>query len=81
MVQGTMGSVLVTIRITVWIQESEVRNPDSPDYQNAGVRRRSELSEHLQFVIYQVDVPVQCMKTVTHLSSKWTGCTVVRMLM
>jgi len=29
MVQGPMSSILVTIRITVRIQESEVRNPDS----------------------------------------------------
>jgi len=29
MAQGPMGSILVTIRITVRIQESEVRNPDS----------------------------------------------------
>jgi len=35
MAQGPMNSILVTIRITVRIQESEVRNPDSsdsPDY-------------------------------------------------
>ena len=29
MAQGPMSSILVTIRITVRIQESEVRNPDS----------------------------------------------------
>ena len=29
MAQGPMNSILVTIRITVRIQESEVRNPDS----------------------------------------------------
>jgi len=46
MVQGTTGLILVTIRITLRIQESEVRNPDSPDYRNAGVRWRSELSDH-----------------------------------
>ena len=46
MAQGTMSSILVTICVTVRIQESEVRNPDSPDYRNAGGRRRSELSEH-----------------------------------
>jgi len=28
MAQGPMSSILVTIRITVRIQESEVRNPD-----------------------------------------------------
>jgi len=27
-----VSSILVTIRINVWIQESEVRNPDSLDY-------------------------------------------------
>ena len=32
MAQGPMSSILVTIRITVRIQESEVRNPDSLDY-------------------------------------------------
>jgi len=32
MAQGPMNSTLVTIRITVWIQKSEVRNPDSLDY-------------------------------------------------
>jgi len=30
--QGPMELTLVTIRITVRIQESEVRNPDSLDY-------------------------------------------------
>ena len=32
MAQGAMISILVTIRIIVRIQESEVRNPDSLDY-------------------------------------------------
>jgi len=32
MTQGPMSSSLVTIRITVRIQESEVSNPDSLDY-------------------------------------------------
>jgi len=32
MAQGPMNSILVTIRITVRIQESEVQNPDSLDY-------------------------------------------------
>jgi len=32
MAQGPRGLNLVTIRITVWMQESEVRNPDSLDY-------------------------------------------------
>ena len=32
MAQGPMDSILVTIWITVRIQESEVRNPDSLDY-------------------------------------------------
>ena len=31
MPQGPMGQILLTIRITVWIQESEVRNPASLD--------------------------------------------------
>jgi len=31
MTQGTTGSILVTIRIAVRIQEFEVRNPDSMD--------------------------------------------------
>ena len=31
MAQGPMSSILVTVRITVRIQESEVRNPDSLD--------------------------------------------------
>jgi len=32
MAQGPTSSILVTIRITVRIQESEVWNPDSLDY-------------------------------------------------
>jgi len=32
MAQGPMSSILVTIRITVRIQESEVRKPHSLDY-------------------------------------------------
>ena len=32
MAQGPIRSILVTIRITVRIQESEVRNPHSLDY-------------------------------------------------
>jgi len=32
MAQGPMSSILVTIRITVRIQESKVRNPHSLDY-------------------------------------------------
>jgi len=32
MAQGPMSSIFVTIRITVRIQESEVRNPDSMDW-------------------------------------------------
>jgi len=35
MAQGPMSSVLVTIRITVRIQESEVRNPHSLDYRKS----------------------------------------------
>ena len=47
MAQGPMSSILVTIRITVRIQESEIRIPDSLDYRFSGVRRRSALSDHL----------------------------------
>jgi len=35
MAQGTMGSILVTIRITVRIQEPEVRKPHSLDYRKS----------------------------------------------
>jgi len=35
MAQGPMSSILVTIRIIVQIQESEVRNPHSLDYQRS----------------------------------------------
>jgi len=35
MAQETMGSILVTIRITVRIQESEVRNLHSLDYRKS----------------------------------------------
>jgi len=35
MAQGPMSSILVTIRITIWIQESQVRNPDSLDYRKS----------------------------------------------
>jgi len=35
MAQGQMSSILVTIGITVRIQESEVRNPDSLDYRKS----------------------------------------------
>ena len=35
MAQGTMGLILVTIRITIRIQESEVRNPHSLDYRKS----------------------------------------------
>jgi len=35
MAQGPISSILVTIRITVRIQESEVRNPDSLDYRKS----------------------------------------------
>jgi len=44
MAQGPMNSILVTIRITVPIQESEIRVHWIIDY--AGVRRRSALSEY-----------------------------------
>jgi len=45
MAHGPMSSIFVTIRITVRIQESEVRNPDSLDYRLCW--RSAELSEHL----------------------------------
>jgi len=35
MAQGPSGQILVTIRITVRIQESEVQNPDSLDYRKS----------------------------------------------
>jgi len=35
MAQGPVSSIFVTIRITVRIQESEVRNPDSLDYRKS----------------------------------------------
>jgi len=35
MAQGPMNSILVTIWITVRIQESEVRNPHSLDYRKS----------------------------------------------
>jgi len=35
MAKGPMSSILWTIRITVRIQESEVRNPDSLDYRKS----------------------------------------------
>jgi len=39
MAQGPSDTILVAIRITLWIRESKVRNPDPPD------RRRFVLSE------------------------------------
>ena len=41
MAQGPSDTILVAIRITLWIRESKVRNPDAPD------RRRFALSEHI----------------------------------
>jgi len=35
MAQGPTSSIVVTIRITVRIQESEVRNPHSLDYRKS----------------------------------------------
>jgi len=35
MAQGGMSSILVMIWITIWIQESEVRNPHSLDYRKS----------------------------------------------
>jgi len=45
MAQGPSDTILVAIRITLWIRESKVRNPDLPD------RRRFVLSEHSFLVI------------------------------
>ena len=42
MAQGPSDTILVAIRITLWIRESKVRNPDPPD------RRRFVLSECFQ---------------------------------
>jgi len=39
MAQGPSDTILVAIRITLWIRESKVRNPDHPD------RRRFVLCE------------------------------------
>jgi len=33
MAQGPSDTILVAIRITLWIPESKVRNPDPPDWQ------------------------------------------------
>ena len=44
MAQGPSDTILVTIRITLRIQESKVRNPDPPDCR---VWRRFVLSEHI----------------------------------
>ena len=44
MAQGPSDTILVAIRITIWIWESKVRNPDPPD------RRRFVVSEHIQFM-------------------------------
>jgi len=46
MAQGPSDTILVVIRITLWIQESKVRNPDPPD------RWRFVLSEHIVFLLY-----------------------------
>jgi len=39
MAQGPSDTIMVAIRITLWIRESKVRNPDPPD------RRKFVLSE------------------------------------
>jgi len=44
MAQGPSDTILVAIRITLWIRESKVRNPDPPD------RRGFVLSEHIAFL-------------------------------
>ena len=46
MAQGPSDTILVAIRITLRIWESNVRNPDPPD------RRRFVLSEHRFLVRY-----------------------------
>jgi len=46
MAQGLSDTILVAIRITLRIRESEVRNPDPPD------RRRFVLSEHSFLVLH-----------------------------
>jgi len=67
MAQGLSDTILVTIRITLRIRESKVRNPDPPYYSlivSCRVRRRFVLSEHIlvchlivinvKFVLFQV---------------------------
>jgi len=49
MAQGPMNSILVTIRITVRIQESEVRNPYSLDYRKSYQRILMKFSEQLGY--------------------------------
>ena len=44
MAQGPSDTILVAIRITLWIRESKGRNPDPPD------RQRFVLSEHIVFL-------------------------------
>jgi len=46
MPQGPSDTILVVIRITLWIRESKVRNPDPPD------RRRFMLSDHSFLVLF-----------------------------
>jgi len=50
MAQGPSDTILVAIRITLWIRESKVRNPDPPYYSlivSCRVRRRFVLSERI----------------------------------
>ena len=50
MAQGPSDTILVAIRITLWIWESKVRNPDPPYYSlivSCRVRRRFVLSERI----------------------------------
>jgi len=51
--KGPSDYILLTIRITVRIQESEVRNRDSLD---SGVQRRFALSEHQLSLITHIVV-------------------------
>jgi len=47
MAQGPNDTILVAIRIMLWIRESKVRNPDPPDW------RRFVLSE-CSFLVYSI---------------------------
>ena len=57
MAQGPSDTILVAIRITLRIRESNVRNPDPPDW------RRFVLSEHSFLVFYSFWYIVYCVIT------------------